>query len=377
MTMTQSCIGVDVSKDWIDVFDGRDGSERRIATERGALRRFARQAAGTLVVLEASGAYERPLTDALEAAGTPYVRVNPRQAREFARATGRLAKTDRVDAAVLANMGVALRLTPTLPISAARRRLAALLARREDIRDALRREKNRLSQAQDTWVRRDVASMVSILERRLQGAEAEIAALVTKAFRENTESTSACRAFGTCGAVVMLCFKYFPKRCSDPELSRLSVQLQSAKGIGPLTAAILLASLPELGSLDRRAIASLAGLAPQANEEAFRENDESPSPCRVCDTCGAVVMRCLWYFPKRSSGKRRGQRTVWGGRPHIRRAMFIAALVASRTDHRMKAFRERLEANGKSKKAAILATARKLLTILNAMLKTAKPYEPA
>lgn len=309
MTMTQSCIGVDVSKDWIDVFDGRDGSERKIATERGALRRFTRQAAGTLVVLEASGAYERPLTDALEAAGTPYVRVNPRQAREFARATGRLAKTDRVDAAVLAHMGVALQLTPTPPISAARRRLAALLARREDIRDALRREKNRLSQAQDTWVRRDVASMVRILERRLQGAEAEIAALVT----------------------------------GDPELSRLSVQLQSAKGIGPLTAATLLASLPELGSLDRRAIASLAGLAPQAND----------------------------------SGKRHGQRTVWGGRPNIRRAMFIAALVASRTDHRMKAFRERLEANGKSKKAAILATARKLLTILNAMLKTAKPYEPA
>src|SRR5690606_34660840 len=121
------------SKDWIDIHDRAGGSGRRIANVPRALRDFAEQVGDALVVFEATGGYERVLMDALEAAGVAYARVNPRQAREFARACGRLAKTDRVDAAVLAEMGAALGLAPTTPLDPARRRLAALVARRDDL----------------------------------------------------------------------------------------------------------------------------------------------------------------------------------------------------------------------------------------------------
>lgn len=308
MTMTQDVIGVDISKDWIDAFDGRSGRHERIAATPRNLRDFARRAEGALVVFEASGGYERPLARALETAETGYARVNPRQAREFARASGRLAKTDRVDAAVLAEMGRALALPRTVPVSPERRRLADFLARREDLSAMLKAEKNRLAQTEDRWIARKIAKHIRALETERREVEHKIAALIENA----------------------------------PVLRAAAAQLQTAPGIGPIVAAILLAQLPELGSLDRRRIASLAGLAPQA-----------------CD-----------------SGIKRGRRRVWGGRPQIRTAMFIAALGASRFDPRFQAFRARLEQAGKSKKAAIIAVARKLLTILNAMIQNGSPYEP-
>lgn len=309
MTMTQDVIGVDISKDWIDVFDGRTGRHRRIAATPGGLRSFARRAEGALVVFEASGGYERPLARALEEAETGYARVNPRQAREFARACGRLAKTDRVDAAVLAEMGRALTLPQTVPVGPERRRLADFLARREDVSAMLRAEKTRLAQTEDPWLAGNIAAHIQVLETECDDTERKIAALIEEA----------------------------------PELRAVAARLQTAPGIGPVVAASLLAQLPELGTLDRRRIASLAGLAPQA-----------------CD-----------------SGTKRGRRRVWGGRPQIRRAMFIAALAASRYDARFKAFRARLEAAGKSKKTAIIAVARKLLTVLNAMLQNGSNYAPA
>src|SRR4051812_45534494 len=131
MTLPRDVLGVDVAKDWIDVFTLSTGERRRIATTKAALAGFAGTSAGAFVVFEASGGYERPLVAALARVGVAFARVNPRQARDFARATGRLAKTDRVDAEVLARMGQALELAPTLPEEPDRVRLAGLIARRD------------------------------------------------------------------------------------------------------------------------------------------------------------------------------------------------------------------------------------------------------
>lgn len=307
--MTHDIIGVDIAKDWIDIHHLSDGQSKRLATTRSALARFATEARGALVVFEASGGYERPLTEALSTAGGAFARVNPRQAREFARATGRLAKTDRVDAAMLAEMGRALRLKPS-PVRAPERvRLADLMARRDDLSDMLRREANRIKQARDAWIKNDIKTMLRVLERRLVRVEAEISAQIE----------------------------------AHEVLARAAARLQSMPGIGPILAASLVARLPELGRLDRRAIASLAGLAPHA-----------------CD-----------------SGVFRGKRRVWGGRAEVRRSLYLAGFIASRYDPRLRAFRTRLEAAGKPAKVAIVAVARKLLTILNAMFRDGNNYRSA
>lgn len=305
--MTHDIIGVDIAKDWVDLHTLSSGQSKRLATTRSALARFATQAGGALVVFEASGGYERPLMDALAAAGVSFARVNPRQAREFARATGRLAKTDRVDAAMLAEMGRALRLKPS-PLRAPERvRLAELMARRDDLSDMLRRETNRIKQARDAWIKKDIKAMLRVLKRRLARIEAEINAQIE----------------------------------AHEALASAAARLQSMPGIGPILAASLVARLPELGRLDRRAIASLAGLAPHA-----------------CD-----------------SGLFRGKRRVWGGRAEVRRSLYLAGFIASRYDPRLRAFRTRLEAAGKPAKVAIVAVARKLLTILNAMFRDGCNYE--
>lgn len=304
MTLHQNILGVDIAKDWIDVFDLSAQTSRRILT--ADLRAFARGLGGVLVVFEATGGYERPLSEALEARGIAYARVNPRQAREFARATGCLAKTDKVDARILAQMGRALELKPTAPPDAARRRLAELVGRRNDIVAGIVAETQRLTMARDGYVRRDIGRMLAQLKTRRAAIEKEIAAAI-----ETAEDLTA------------------ERDC-----------LQSAPGVGPTTAAILLARLPELGQVDRRAIASLAGLAPHA-----------------CD-----------------SGHRRGRRHVWGGRADVRRALYLSAFVASRFNADFKAMRQRMTEEGKATKVAILAIARKLLTVLNAMVRDKRKY---
>lgn len=307
MIMPQNVIGVDVAKDWIDAYWPASNTAVRIETTPASLKRFARNTAGALIVFEASGGYERPLVDALEARSAAYVRVNPRQAREFARATGRLAKTDKVDARVLAEMGAALDLQPTLHPSPEQRRLADLVARREDIVTMIGQEKNRLQQATDAFIRRDLKSLVLVLEGRKARLDEEIADHVER----------------------------------HAELRRLNARLRSVPGIGPAVAPALIAGLPELGTLDRRKIAALAGLAPHASD----------------------------------SGQRTGKRRIWGGRAHVRRALYLAAFIASRSNPELKAYRKRLEENGKCAKAAIIATARKLLTHINACVKDDRDYQ--
>jgi len=307
MTLHQNILGVDVAKDWIDTCDLASGQAARIETTARALAAFASQLPKDMfVVFEASGGYERGLMEALEEAGIVYARLNPRQVREFARATGRLAKTDRIDARVLAEMGRALKPAPAASSNPARRRLADLVARRADLVAAITAETCRLAQAREVFIRRDIKSLIALLQRRRLVMEKEIAAQLRAA----------------------------------EDLGRLEARLRTAPGVGPLVAATLIAALPELGRMDRRQLASLAGLAPHASE----------------------------------SGKHRGRRKVWGGRREVRRALYIAALVASRFNKDLRAFRDRLIDNGKPFKVAIIAVARKLLTILNAMIRDQRDY---
>ena len=306
MTLPQDIIGVDIAKDWIDVFHLSTSRHERIVTTKQGLARFSKAAKGALVVLEASGGYERPVTEALAKAGTDYARVNPRQAREYARATGRLAKTDRVDAEVLARMGRALELKSTPPEDPDLARLSDLVARRGVLVGQIRAEKNRAGTTRDRWLAKEIALMIKVLEAHLAAVETQIATLI--------ETRDA--------------------------LAATSARLASVPGIGPAIAAVLIARLPELGQLDPRRIASLAGLAPHA-----------------CD-----------------SGLSRGKRRIWGGRADARRALYIAAFIASRYDPAIKAFRARLQATGKPLKLVLTACARKLLTILNAMLRDGRDY---
>lgn len=307
MTLPQDFVGVDVAKDWIDVFHLGSSKHERIAATNRALARFAKTARGCLVVCEASGGYERPLTGALAKAGVGCARVNPRQAREFARATGKLAKTDRVDAQVLARMGRALELAPTPPVEEERARLADLVARRDDLVATIRAEKNRAGQVRDRWIAREIAQLLRVLDAHLHRVEEQIATHV------ETHETLAGQA---------------RRLCSMP-------------GIGPALSAVLIARLPELGQLGHGKIASLAGLAPHASE----------------------------------SGLHRGKRRIWGGRADVRRALYLAAFIASRYDPTIRAFRSRLETAGKPVKLAITACARKLLTILNAMARDETNYQ--
>jgi transposase len=304
--MPQNTIGVDVSKDWIDACFGSTGKAERIAMTKQALARFAAAAKGSLVVLEASGGYERPLTDALTRFKADYCVVNPRHAREFARSTGTLAKTDKVDAAVLARMGRALELQPTLPAPPERVELGDLVARRDDLVAMIGAERNRLSQSRDPWIRAGITSHIKVMARQRQAIEARIAALIA----------------------------------AHPALAEQNRILRTLPGIGPTIAAVLLARLPELAQLDRRRLASLAGLAPHAAD----------------------------------SGLHRGKRKIWGGRASVTRALYLAGFLASRFDANIRAYRQKLQAAGKPTKVAIIACARKLLTILAAMLRDGKDY---
>lgn len=305
MSLHRNVLGVDVAGGWIDVFDASNNSSVRILND--AIGPFVSALPpGSFVVFEATGGHERRLMEALEAAGVRHARVNPRHAREFARATGRLAKTDKVDACVLADMGAKLDLRPARPIDAHRKRLAELVGRRDDIVASITAETNRLSMARDPFVRRDIGRMLGVLRGRRAAIETEIASHIS----------------------------------AQKALAGDANRLRTAPGVGPTIAAIVLARLPELGQLDRRQIASLAGLAPHA-----------------CD-----------------SGLRRGRRHVWGGRADVRRALYLAAFVASRFSPTFKAVRERMQAEGKPLKLVILALARKLLTILNAMIRDQRDF---
>lgn len=300
-------IGVDVSKDHLDIHHPDHGTFR-IANDTASIDKSATRwhREGVQVIFEATGGYERCLCDTLERAGVDYSRVNPRQARAFARAMGIAAKTDKVDARMLSAFGKHLMPAITAPVSPVRRTLHGLVARRRQLVEMRKQETTRLAQTTNRWAQADIKSLLAILDRRIRKLEILIAEHVG----------------------------------GDAEMAHKARQLQTAPGVGPIVAATLLSELPELGQLNRRAIAALAGLAPLA----------------------------------RDSGKHTGKRYLGGGRPQVRSMLYIAGLQASRHCLTFTAFRTRLQQAGKPTKLALAATAHKLLTVLNAMLRDNKNF---
>jgi transposase len=305
----QTFVGVDVAKDWLDIHHASHGATR-INNSHAAVRSFAARCAkeGAWVVFEASGGYDHQLRDGLESAQVRFSRINPRQARDFARAMGVIGKTDRVDARMLAELGARLTPAQTQPLPPERRALQAQATRRRQLVEMRKQEATRLQQTADPAARADIRGVIAMLDRRIAKIEARMTDLVT----------------------------------ADPELAAIERRLRTAPGVGPVVAATLIAELPELGQIDRRSIAALAGLAPIA----------------------------------RDSGRRSGPRSIGGGRPIVRTILYLAALQASRRSPQFIHFRERLQAAGKSVKTAIIATARKLVVTLNAMLASGTDYRP-
>ncbi len=301
-------VGIDVSKDQLDVALRPSAERAAVANNDAGIARLVKRLQAvhpTLIVLEATGGLELPVTSALAAAALPVVVVNPRQVRDFAKATGRLAKTDTLDASILAQFAEAVRpaLRP-LP-DAETQALSALLTRRRQLIEMCTAEKNRLGTA-PTPVRKGIRAHITWIEGRLADLDEELA----HAIRES------------------------PLWRDKDDL------LQGTPGVGPVLARTLLASLPELGTLTRQQIAALVGVAPL----------------------------------NRDSGTFRGKRRVWGGRAHVRAALYMSALVATRFNPVIRVFYQRLCAAGKAKKVALTACMRKLLTILNAMLKHQTPW---
>ena len=296
-------VGIDVSKAALDIAIRPTGQHWQIPHTNDAIHDLASQLVSLhpfLVVLEATGGLEIPLTGALATAGLPIVVVNPRQVRDFAKATGKLAKTDAIDAHVLAHFAEAVRPTPRPLPDAQTQAISAMLARRRQIVAMLTAEKNRLRTANGA-VREDLLQHIAWLEERLSKLDTDL--------RETLRQSPIWR-----------------------EKDNL---LQSVPGVGPVLSLTLLAQLPELGTLSRRQIAALVGVAPL----------------------------------NRDSGTLQGKRTIWGGRASVRAALYMGALVASRWNPVLRAFYQRLCATGKPKKVALTACMRKLLTLLNAMLK--------
>ncbi len=303
-------IGIDVAKAHLDLAVHLSSDSWRVANDEAGISSVVthlRELDPALIVVEPTGGLELPLTAALVAAGLPVAVVNPRQVRDFAKATGRLAKTDRLDAQVLAHFAQAVNPTPRPLPDAQARELAAVLARRQQLVQMLTAEKNRLGTAGPP-VRQRVRAHISWLKQELADTD--------KQLRDSVRESPIWRA--------------------EDDL------LQGVEGIGPVVSITLLAELPELGTVGRRQIAALAGLAPL----------------------------------NRDSGQLRGKRRVWGGRARVRAALYMATLTATRYNPVIKAFYQRLLGAGKVKKVALTACMHKLLTILNAMVKHNRPWNP-
>lgn len=296
-------VGIDVAKASVDMAIYPTGQQRSFANnDAGIIQAVAylRELAPDLVVLEATGGREIPLTAALAIAKIPVAVVNPRQIRDFAKAIGRLAKTDALDAKVMADFAAKVRPTPRLLPDAQAQEFSAILARRRQVVEMLTAEKNRLGVATKAVGNR-IQAHIYWLEQELANINAEL----NRSIQES------------------------------PVWREKDDLLRSVPGVGSVLSTTLLAELPELGSLNRRQIAALAGVAPL----------------------------------NRDSGTLRGKRTVWGGRSSVRAALYMATLVATRHNPVIRTFYLRLCAAGKAKKVALTACMRKLLTILNAMLK--------
>ncbi len=310
MTATPLNVGIDVSKARLDVALRPTGTAWQIGNDPVGIASLVTQLtalAPQRVVLEATGGLEAPVAAALAVAGVPVAVVNPRQVRDFAKGTGKLAKTDALDAAVLAHFAEAVQPAPRPLPDAAAQHLTALLTRRSQLVEMLTAEQNRLGSTPPA-LRAGVTAHLTWLRQALRAVEAELAAAIH----------------------------------ASPIWRAREALLRSVPGVGPVVAVTLVAELPELGTLDRKRLAALVGVAPL----------------------------------NRDSGRFRGRRGIWGGRARVRAALYMAALVGVRRNPVLAAFYLRLLAAGKAKKVALVACMHKLLSILNAILRTALPWHP-
>ncbi|MBI4201747.1 MAG: IS110 family transposase [Chloroflexi bacterium] len=303
-------VGIDISQEWLDVAWLPQVGSQRFSNDTAGIRdlvRLVQELAPAGVVMEATGGLEHPVAAALGVAQLPVSIVNPRQVRDFARAMGKLAKTDAIDARVLASFGERIR-PPVRPLADAETQaLSALLVRREQVVEMLVAETNRLKRASPS-VQPDIREHIQWLQGRLDRLNKDLGSMV--------QASALWRA--------------------------KAHLLQSTPGVGPVGSTTMLAGLPELGALGRKQIATLVGIAPL----------------------------------NRDSGLFRGKRKVWGGRARVRHALYMATLVATRHNPLIRQFYQRLLASGKPKKVALVACMHKLLTILNAMLKYQRPWNP-
>jgi len=305
-------VGIDVAKAELVVAARPSGERWTVANDERGVRTLVdrfRIDRPDLIVLEATGGYELLCVGALASAGLPVVVVNPRQVRDFAKATGQLAKTDRIDADVLALFAERVRPEVRPLPDAAAQELEALLARRRQLLEMLQAERNRLGQVFGRGkqpVKKSLKGHIAFLERELRITDSDLGEMIrqTPAWRERDDL------------------------------------LQSVPGVGPILSRTLLADLPELGRLSRREIAKLVGVAPLS----------------------------------RDSGTMRGRRFVQGGRATVRGVLYMAALVATKRNAVIREFYQRLLRAGKPKKLALVACMRKLLAILNTMVRTAEPW---
>jgi len=310
--MEQIFVGIDVAKDRLDIHVRPSGESFTVARDGEGLVTLVdrlKQITPVLVVLEATGGFEITVAAAVGSAGLPLAVVNPRQIRDFARATGKLAKTDALDAAAIAHFAQAVHPEPRPLPDAQAQELGELVARRRQVVEMITAESNRRRQLQSKRLKKRIERHLEALQKELTEIENDLDESIrgTPIWRENENL------------------------------------LKSVPGVGDATARTLLADLPELGTLGRRQIAALVGVAPF----------------------------------NRDSGTWRGQRTVWGGRAPVRAALYMAALAASRWNPVIAAFYRHLRDLGKPPKVALTACMRKLLVMLNAILRDKRPWQNA
>jgi len=305
--ITLRCVGIDVSKHHLDIFDEGIGVSERVANTPHAITELvARWRCDALVVFEATGVYDLGLREALRAAGIRFARINPARARDFARASGQLAKTDPIDARMLAAFARAMQPATEQTANPARSALAGLAKRRDQLVLMRAQEKNRRSEADNRGMAERISRLIEILDGEIAEIEADIKELIK----------------------------------AEQEIADDARLMRSLPGVGPVACMQLIAQMPELGHVGAKQIAALAGLAP------FNVD----------------------------SGAFRGKRKIAGGRKRVRDALYMAALNAVRRVDPFKTFYARLRQAGKPAKLALIAVARKLLTVLNAMMRDRKPY---
>jgi transposase len=310
--MSRIIVGIDVSKDRLDVAVRPSGETFSVERNAAGLEQLVarlRQISPHLVALEATGGFETIVTAALATAGLAVIVVNPAQVRAFAMALGQRAKTDPIDAAVIAHFAEATGAEPRPLPDEQTRLLADLVARRRQIIAMITAERQREKRLSAPHLQKSIARLIKALEKELASVDGDIGDAVR----------------------------------ASPAWRAKEELLVSVPGVGPAIARTLIAELPELGALDRKQIAALVGLAPFT----------------------------------RQSGQWRGKSFIAGGRTAVRAALFMGALVAVRYNPVLKAFFERLTSAGKPKMVALIAVARKLLTILNAIIRSKKSWQPA